>query len=284
MESPRFRSERLGLGWALTETDGASHPARAPRGVRPGPGSARPAGWSPRPARGRLTRACAAGSPRREWGASASGAGGWAGVGTPSGAGGAAVSAGRPSRLPGLSCREGGGAGEIGDPGPRGPQHSSSFPGNPNPQGPNPSPAPGHARDPTPLCVRPKGPRPPARRPPPGDPLSQRAHPAPHPRFPRQGPRPGSPKAPPPSCHSHALAQSRLPGRAGSALGLGCACAALLLLQQPRGLGGRRLPSRQGLCGRSGRGQAGVPAPDAARAGRGAYRLPIVCVLCFALS
>lgn len=101
------------------------------------------------------------------------------------------------------------------------------------------------------------------------------------PQVPTAGPPLGSPKAPPLSCHSHALSQSRLPGRAGSALGLGCACAPLLLLQQPRGLGGRRLPSRQGFCGRTGRDQAGEQAPDPARAGGGVYSLPIICVLCF---
>lgn len=210
------------------ETDWASPPAWAPRSVRPGPGSACPPGWSPRPARGRLTRVCAApaaGSPRRVWGGSASGAGGWAGVGTPSGAGGAAVSAGGPSRLPGLYCREGGGAGENVDPGPQGPP--STLPpslGTPTLRVLILSPPPGHARDPSPaarlripappsillflapshhppkppIYVRPKEPRPPARRPQPGDPLSQRAHPAPHPRFQLQGPRSGSPTAPPP--------------------------------------------------------------------------------------
>lgn len=75
--------------------------------------------------------------------------------------------------------------------------------------------------------------------------------------------RPPRPSAPAlgPAPHSQAFAQHSLPGRTGFALSLRHACAPQSLVQPPRRLRGRRLPARQGLCGRRGRGQAGEPAP-----------------------
>ena len=67
----------------------------------------------------------------------------------------------------------------------------------------------------------------------------------------------------PPTPYSHVLAQRRLPGCAGFTLGLRRARAPLHRGQPLRRLRGRRLPARQGFCGRRGQGQAGdqVPAP-----------------------
>lgn len=64
--------------------------------------------WSLHPGRGLTHLMCASpvvGSPPRVWGENE--CGGWAGVGTRSGAGGAALCAEGPSRLPGLYCRGG---------------------------------------------------------------------------------------------------------------------------------------------------------------------------------
>lgn len=60
------------------------------------------------------------------------------------------------------------------------------------------------------------------------------------------------PLAHPAGCapHSHAFPQRHLPGRAGFALGHSAAHLPLRLLQQPSRLSGRRLPARQGFCGR----------------------------------
>lgn len=67
--------------------------------------------------------------------------------------------------------------------------------------------------------------------------------------------------APGPALHSRAFAQRRLPGCASFGFCLGRACALLCLVQPPRRLHGRRLPARQGFCGRRERGQLGDLAP-----------------------
>lgn len=75
------------------------------------------------------------------------------------------------------------------------------------------------------------------------------------------GHAPLSSTTPGPALHSRAFAQRRLPGCASFGFGLGRACALLCLVQPPRRLHGRRLPARQGFCGRRERGQLGYLAP-----------------------